>query len=263
MIDTSQKTIEGYLKSLSLGLVQNSNAQIYKAHRELYRIGSEAVPYIEKRLLSYSWSDIRYGSELNILSGLLNLVNDIDEGKARVLGETIIDSRCSEIVEKRVNSITSFTLNEFYLHEIEGLNIYQSKSLGEPKKIESRMRKWLSIVEKEDLIEIERVYVIPRTDEDHRGTYMPVLSSIMVEWDMTVSFYNPLSWVYLWDIEKTLYHEIGHHALGHTFGNDPEQEKEANKYAGKLLLKGHPVIRALAKLFRKKRKARNAEDNNA
>ena len=60
----------------------------------------------------------------------------------------------------------------------------------------------------------------------------------MVEWDMKTSPYHPFSYFLLLKREHTFYHEIGHHVNNHTFGQDPDQEIEANSYAAKLLRKG-------------------------
>jgi hypothetical protein len=55
-------------------------------------------------------------------------------------------------------------------------------------------------------------------------------------WDNPYSKLNPLSWLNSFIIESTLYHEIGHHVHRHTFGQDPDQEKEANDYSDKIML---------------------------
>ena len=209
-----------------MGLVQNSGEQIYRAHRELYKLGRNALPAIEEQILGQSWRDIRHGSQLNLLSGLLSLVNDIDEDRAKRVGEEIRKTGCSSIVKKRITSITTFALNEFRAYEIEGTRIFQSRALGNSPHIKSYMEKWLAIVPKKDMAQIERIYIIPETTEEHRGTYMPILCNMMIEWDLPVSYYNPLSWIFLTQIEKTLYHEIGHHVHGHTFGQDSDRRKK-------------------------------------
>ena len=155
-----------------MGLVQNSGEQIYRAHRELYKLGRNALPAIEEQILGQSWRDIRHGSQLNLLSGLLSLVNDIDEDRAKRVGEEIRKTGCSSIVKKRITSITTFALNEFRAYEIEGTRIFQSRALGNSPHIKSYMEKWLAIVPKKDMAQIERIYIIPETTEEHRGTYM-------------------------------------------------------------------------------------------
>jgi hypothetical protein len=250
MVDQISEDIDRHLRALSLGLVQNSGEQIYRAHRELYNLGQNVLPVLEEQILSQSWSEIRHGSQLNLLSGLLSLINDIDEGRAKEVGENIRKAGCSSIVDRRIASITAFTLNEFNNYEIRGLRIFQSKDLVESTRIKSKLEKWLAMVPKKDIDQIERIYIIPKSNEDYCGTYMPILCSIMVEWDLPVSYYNPLAWIYFLQIEKTLYHEIGHHFHRHTFGQDAEQEKEADRYAVQLLRQSHPILRGVVRTIR-------------
>lgn len=247
------------LRTLTRGLAQGSNDDIYKSHRELFKLGEAVIPAIEEQILSQPWDEIKFGEQLSILSGLLSLINDINERRAREIGEVICERGCSKIVESRIRSITEFTLNEFESYRISGLNIYLSKELGSKGRIKKKVAKWLSMVPVSDLEEIERIYLIPETSEDHRGTYMPILCSIMVEWDISVSYFNPLSYIFLFQIEKTLYHEIGHHVHRHTFGQDPDQEKDANRYAASILKESHPLLRAVVRAVKTifgKRKAR-------
>lgn len=90
---------------------------------------------------------------------------------------------------------------------------------------------------------------------------MPILCKIVVEWDMPFSRFNPVSLLFLFLIKKTFYHEIGHHAHRHTFGQDPDQEKEADRYAGRLLFKSHPLVMGALKyiigIFVKRKKPKN------
>lgn len=240
-------TVTKSLRTLTRGLAQGSNDEIYKSHRELFMLGEAVIPPVEEQILSQPWDDIKYGEQLNILSGLLSLINDIDEGRARKIGKIIRNRGCSAIVDSRIRSITEFTLNEFESCAILGVNIYISKKLGGQNRIKKKMTQWLSMIPPNDIKEVERIYIIPETNEDHRGTYMPILCSIMVEWIIPVSFYNPLSSIFLIRIEKTLYHELGHHVHRHTFGQDPDQEREANEYAAKILQRSHPSLKFVLK----------------
>ena len=177
-------TVTKPLRTLTRGLAQGSNDEIYKSHRELYMLGETVIPAVEEQILSQPWGDIKYGEQLSILSGLLSLINDINEERAREVGNIIREKGCSKIVESRIRSITEFTLSEFESCPISGINIYLSKKLGGKSRIRSKMAQWLSMLPATDLKEVDRIYIIPETNEDHRGTYMPILCSIMVEWDI-------------------------------------------------------------------------------
>lgn len=179
---------------------------------------------------------------------MLSLVNDLNEKRAKELGEKIREKGCNEGVNACVKSILDFSLDEFKIYPINGVVIYQSKSLSVEARIKKKMTKWLSKVPNEDLKGIERLYLIPK-GESYSGTYMPILCNIMVVWGMR-SYYNPLSYFQLLWIENTLYHEIGHHAHRHTFGRDPAQEKEADRYAANILKKTHPTLALIIKTLK-------------
>jgi len=250
--------IEKTLGQLVRGLAHNSADVIYRCHRELYAVGDAALPVIERHLMSDNWNSKNIGLELNIFTGLLGLMNDIDEVKANEVGKKIREKGCSKIVDTRIDSILSFTIKEFELVKIRNVDVYISKEISIPGKVKKKLTEWLTIVPESDLKNIERLYIISEQKEDYRGTYMPVLRSMMVEWDMSTLWFNPLSYLLMIRIEKTFYHEIGHHALKHSFGQDPEQEKEADQYAFRLLGINHPIlkkiVRAIKFVFGKKSK---------
>ncbi|WP_444995085.1 hypothetical protein [Aliikangiella sp. IMCC44359] len=242
--------VDKILNNLLRGLAHNSGEAIYQSHRELFEIGEIALPAIEKQLMSYKWNGNKVGVEISIFTGLLGLIHDIDEKRANEVSAKIREKGCSKIVDGRIDSILKFTLDEFNSFRIRNVNIYQSKELIDTQRIKNKITKWLSLVPEEDLEEVERLYLIPKQNVDYRGTYMPILCSIMVEWDITTSRFNPFSYFFLLNIETTLYHEIGHHVHRHSFGQDPEQEKEADQYAVKILVKNHPILKRVVKVVR-------------
>ncbi len=52
-------------------------------------------------------------------------------------------------------------------------------------------------------------------------------------------------------IESVLYHEIGHHVHRHTFGQDPDQEKEANDYSDKIMFNSSHVLYRIMRAVKK------------
>ncbi|MDH5763896.1 MAG: hypothetical protein OEZ51_13015 [Nitrospinota bacterium] len=237
------------LKTFKHVLTSGPPEDTYKVYRELYQLGDAVIPALEEKLLAYQWENIKYGMEMTILSGFLSLANDINEERAREVGEKIREKGCNEIVEVRIKSILDFSLDDFEVYSANGVDIYQSKNLKHETRIKPALTRWLSFVPEEDIKKIARLYLIPK-DESYAGTYMPILCNIMVVWDMFLSYYNPLSYFLLLRIESTLYHEIGHHAHRHTFGQDPEQEKEADRYAAEMLKKTHPILNIVVKTLK-------------
>lgn len=87
MSNQFKEDVDKHLRNLSLGLVQNSSKQIFTSHRELYRLGKNVIPIIELQLLKEPWGEIKTRTQLNLLSGLLSLINDLDEVQAKEVGE--------------------------------------------------------------------------------------------------------------------------------------------------------------------------------
>lgn len=246
MTDISQE-VEKHLKSLSYGAMGGRPTQAYKHHRKLYKMGKGILPYIEEKIFSQPWGKVTYEPQLVYLVSLLNLVHDIDEHRSAVIIQKLKSSGCSDIVNRRISILTTFTRDNFYVIESRGLQIFISKNLGKVMPIQKRICKWLTFIPQEDISALERIYIVPPSESDFKGYYMPILFKILVEWDMPYSYFNPISWTYLSGIKWTFFHEIGHHALRHDFGQDPEQEDQANSYAAKQLIKSHTILFAIFK----------------
>ncbi len=237
------------LKPFSRALNNGSPKAIHENYRKLYEMGESIIPVIESEILAYKWGNIKYGSQIKILTGLLSLANDINETRAKELGQKLKAEGCNEAVTARINSILEFSLDDFIAYSLFGIDVFQSKDLCFETRIRKNINKWLSRVSKGDLKNIERLYLIPN-DGAHLGTYQPILCNIMIVWDMPYSSHNPLSFLKLLTFEHTLYHEIGHHVHRHTFGQIPSQEKEANRYAAILFKKAHPFLRRFLKTIK-------------
>ena len=62
-----------------------------------------------------------------------------------------------------------------------------------------------------------------------------------------------MAWLNNFIIENTLYHEVGHHVHRHTFGQDAEQEKQADEYSDRLMANSGHLIFRIARLLRGRR----------
>ena len=102
-----------------------------------------------------------------------------------------------------------------------------------------------SIIPSEDIEGIKRINISPVDDLFYGvlGTYTIVSSHIHITWCNPYSIVNPLFWLSLKAIQKTLYHEIGHHAKKHSLhSNILLREDEAEDYASLMLKRYHPVL---------------------
>lgn len=251
---TVDTLIDEHLRGLSRALVQNRNEDVYAHHRELYLIGQAVIPYISDQLLSYSWRAVKYREQLSLLSGLLSLAHDIDEDSAHEISARIEKKGCEPSVQSIMRSILSFSLDNFVHFSICGVAVYCSKELDRDcQTIVNKLGRWLPAVTEGDLGRIDRIYVVPSCGSHARGTYKPILCAIAIGWDVPS---NPLlRWFCLLRVEHTLYHEIGHHVFRHELGQDPDQEEQADDYAGNLVRRNHPLlrgsVRVVAKLVRR------------
>ncbi len=225
------------------GLVQVNPSDTYSSYKALYRIGNAVIPLAEAHLMKYAWDDIHYESQIDTLTGLLSLIQDIDEEAAARAAGKIRRAGCRPVIQQRIDTILTFSLSHYNQYRVHGIHVCQKKSLGGEAFIRERVTAWLDNVDASDLEGIERLNIVPSSDEDYMGTYMPRLCKVMIEWPAVWSRYDPVSWLWLLEVEFTLYHEIGHHACGHDFGSDPEKEREANRYAQRIYDRVHPRLK--------------------
>lgn len=251
----SEEDIAAALNQLMRGLGHGGMRDTYLGYRALYRIGAAAIPATEELIFQRDWSTLSRPEESRILAALISLIHDIDESESRRIISKINAKGCKPVIRAYLESIASFTLKDFYRYKIHEIDIFESKRIGHRHRVERRLRNWLSIVPAADLVGIERIYVITFSDDkDYGGKYMPLLCHITLVWREQHYGIGPIAWFFRLFHEHTLYHEIGHHYHDHTFGKDPEQEKQANDYAHQFVRANHPWLigigRALAKVVR-------------
>lgn len=250
----SKGPIEAGFDKLLRGLAYHSAEAIYTGHKELYRIGGDTIPEIERRIFQSNWKSNKKPEEVRLLTGLMNLLHDIDDARSREVAQRLIRNGCNPAIRSILRSILRFDLGDYRSHDIHGLRVFESKDIDENEQVADHLDTWLGNVPSEDAADVERLYVItahPHTD--YYGQYMPVLATIDLIWqqrDFGGAFFTRME---LFSRELTLYHEFGHHACGHTFGQDPKQEKEADRYAAKLFKRAHPktasVMAPIARLI--------------
>jgi hypothetical protein len=239
------------IKTLQRGLAHDSPETIYGGYRELYRAGQAAIPYITRALSQSDWNTVTRHEEIRLLNGLMALLRDIDEAESdHVIGQ-LLDGGCSPAVAACLRSISRFRAADYRIYDVRGTRIFESREIETQQNVAGHIQTWLTGVPSEHLDGIERIYVITRKpSQDFSGKYMPILGTIEIVWPLPILGGRWLSPLLLLEKERTLYHEIGHHAHRHSFGHDPEQEREARRYAGRLMLKRHWYYRAVFLIMR-------------
>ncbi len=97
------------LKKLIRGLTQNEVKLACEAYKLLYQTGVPAIPQIREALFKSKWTNIKYAEEIRYVTGLVGLVQDINEAEAREISNHIIESGCDTAVKRALNSICRFT----------------------------------------------------------------------------------------------------------------------------------------------------------
>lgn len=243
------------LRALIRGLTQNNRSDLYTGYRELVRTGTESIQEIRSAISRGDWSHIRYPEEIRYVSGLVSVLHEIDEAESRRVVNEIKDRGCDPAVARTLTSISAFTHADYSQYDLYGVRVYERKSLPTKDCVRTRLEQWLRNVPVPDLKGIERMYVVRSTDLDGLGNYMPLLFSINLVWNNPSSRLNPMSLVNRFIIEYTLYHEIGHYVHRHTFGQDHDQEQEAEEYAQRVFANSnHTIFRIGRLLARPKRR---------
>jgi len=248
--DNTSHDVSIGLRTLIRGLTQNNPKEIYAGHRALYRIGAPAIPGIQDAINKSSWAKVRYPNEIRFLIGLVSVLHDIDETESRKTAEQLKQGGCDLAVGRLLDSVCRFTTADYVQYKVLGINIFEQKKLVIKRPVRPKLEQWLKNIPEEDLKEVERIYILTRDDLQASGTYTPILYNIRIVWDNPYSRFNPISYFYLYVIENTLYHEVGHHAYRHTFGQEDRKEKEADDYSLYVMSRtNHLHFRVMRALF--------------
>lgn len=233
--NVTEQDISRSLKDLTRGLTQDDVTEMYKGYKALFAVGPSAIPQIREAIFKAHWSKVKYPNEIRYVAGLVTLIHDLDEAESEKVRIELMGNGCSPVVARILDSIGSFKLKDFICYDVRGVRIFEHKKLVTRQNVKQRLEQWLKPIPGEDLDQIERIYVLRKSDLEALGSYKPVLFCINLAWDNPSPRWSPMSWVNNFMIESALYHEIGHHVHRHTFGQDPEQEADAENYANRLM----------------------------
>jgi len=227
---------------LSRGLMQPSYPIAFEAHKSLYEIGLPVIPILMEKILEIDYSNSKYKELSGYVSGLYSLLHDLDEDEANSVCKIIISNGCPKHIKAILQSVNQFSVKNYMRYMIRDVEIYEYKLINSKCDIGHYLHSWLDRVPKTDLEGISRLYVITKEKINAGGTYTPNINAIALLWDNIYRDKSlPFRFFALFT-EQVLYHEIGHHKHRHEFGTDPDQEREADRYAFKIMRKSHPLF---------------------
>jgi hypothetical protein len=240
------------LKNFLRGLTQNDVSVMYESYKALFQVGTAAIPHIRDLIFKSNWSNIKYPNEIRYVAGLVSLLHDLDESESEQIRAQLLRNGCTPALKSILDSIGSFKSDDYIHYEVRGIKIFEHKRLVTKQNVKRKLEQWLKSISDKDLEAIERIYIIRKEDVTTLGSYAPILYCINLTWDNPSARWSPISWVNNFQIESTLYHEIGHHVHRHTFGQDPEQEESADKYADRIMAqRSDHLLFKVARLFKR------------
>jgi hypothetical protein len=246
-----EQDIEKSLKFLSRGLMQADYTTAYKGYRALYQIGVQALPKLKSAIEQTDLSNKKYKELSRYVTGVFSVIHDIDEDEANRIYEGLLSNGIQNHIKVQLKSICAFSLKNYEHYTVRNIDVYEHKEIKVKCRINTYIKKWLSNLPTNDLLGIHRIYVVRLDDIKAAGTYTPVLFKITLVWDNDFREGSLLFRLISISTEKVLYHEVGHHVHGHTFGQMPDQEREADRYATKILKREHPAMYWFAKSLSK------------
>jgi hypothetical protein len=220
----------------------------------LYEIGAPAIPFLKDSILGIDWTKSKYKELSRYVAGVFSLIHDIDEAAVDYIRKTTAENGCPQHILSLMKSISSFSIQNFLRYEACGVGIFEHDGINKQCDIQKYIGSWLKTVPADDLNEISRLYVVGKEEIDANaaGTYTPGLFKIVLLWDNHFKENSLPFKLSALMTEKTLYHEIGHHVHRHTFGqHTSDKEKEADRYAHRMMKKNRPILHIIGRLLDK------------
>jgi hypothetical protein len=241
-----QEKAEAALKRLIRGLMSESDKVALPAYRELYETGAVVVPLLERELQRIDLQKVSHRQTNAVVAGLASLLHDIDERASRAFIEKALQSECSPVIASTLRSIQRYSDSNYHEDMFSHVRIFEEKTIDEAHRATDRVKAWLSSVPAKDIDGLSRIYIISyESGRDFAGEYLPKLGVVTLAWYCKFSPSNPVNRLLHRRYKHTLLHEIGHHVHNHWFGQDPDQEEEADRYARSTLSSREPTWRRL------------------
>ena len=233
----NKQNVSKLTNQLLRGASHDDLTGVYSAYKQLYQIGSPAVPYLEKIVLKADWPAPKYGFEVKWLAILLSLIYELDHAAGNDVAAKFLKGRSHFALKTVANAVNKEQNWPYRKYQIKQVNIYEDSTINLNYNIESHLVRWLDTIPEEHLQGLQRLNIIAQPyNADYLGNYSPLLGIINLIWHYRTPF-HALERI---DFKQTLYHEIGHHLYGHR-GQDPLQERLADRYAAQIIHRTRPA----------------------
>lgn len=226
--------IERDIRSLKRGLMSDDLKITLPAYRSLYEAGSAVLPTLDHELYQIDLRKDQPKEALRLFTGLAALQRDIDETASDRFIDQCLSQPCTPIFAAGMHALRRQSQVNFRRSRFGAIDVYESSEVNEGYRATEKVAGWLQDLPVEDVSGIDRIYILASWENSESlGSYMPIVAVITVVWQQHFPASSRLaSWLdftHRW----VLFHEIGHHTHRHTFGQDPEQEREADLYSNR------------------------------
>lgn len=241
--DAEQGALERAIRTLKRGLMTGNDRAALPAYRQLYKAGAVALPLLDRELRKFPFTSSFEQSEgVRLLAGLLALERDLDEEASDRRLDAAISQDFSSAVKSLLRSVRRMSRNDFRRATSGNIEIWEHTTLDGRYDARLLVEKWLGEIPEAERADISRIIIKPSSlDDDWSGKYQPVLGVITLAWMTFLPPGNYLQRLINAEHRDTLFHEIGHHVYRHWYGQDPEQERQANAYASATRARTRPL----------------------
>lgn len=223
---------------LKRGLMTGSHKVSLTAYSTIYNAGADAIPKIVAELEKFDLKKPLRLEATHLLSGLLALHRDIDENGSDQFLARQNKLACPPVTAALLRSAGRISNRDYRKIKSGDIDIWEQENLDEQYRASEFVRTWLAEVPDADLAGIRKIYILPEmVEKEWAGKYLPGLAVITLAWWNVLPADSRFNWAVNKNHRFVLFHEIGHHVHRHWFGQDPEQEEEADAYALELTRK--------------------------
>lgn len=246
------KEIRNAISKLKRAFMTDDHDLQAQTRVELVTYGKHPAALLLSELDRLDFAKIEYPENLKLIAGLASSLHDVSEMQSRKFLIRTLAGKCHPSVSAMLKSIRRFDSDNFAKCSFGKIAILEEMTLDKSLFASNHVLRWLSNVPGKDLEGIERIYILnDDIERDYIGNYAPRLNLISVVWRRPYFRRFPLNSFRRYEAEKTLYHEIGHHACNHLeMGVVPSQEEEAEDYANRYMSLSHPQLRRFARAVR-------------
>jgi len=223
------------MRRLKRGLMTSNERTTLPAYKQMFEAGAQALPVLERELKNAAlFAEPTRVEGTRLLAGLLGLHRDLDEVASDNLIDEALARPCPKVISALLRAARRVTCRDFRISRFGDIQIWEHTSIDQRYGASERVQGWLAELPANDIVGIRRLVITPHKPEhDAMGSYMPVLGVVSLAWTTLIPPESYFVRAANASHRFTLFHEVGHHVHKHWFGQDPEQERDADAYAAR------------------------------